>query len=162
MNKVKDLVSVNVECALRLYGTRDERYELISYIGEFLKHVATVTNVGDWDENFSLIEPPERFAAFLQSVNGNFVLGAQSLLSLRFDSANLNERALAVITERAEGVERSIPTAPPVAAFGSRAWEPDHFLVDVIVYLWMEFFVRFSMGSADALPRQLSLIGQGG
>lgn len=162
MNKVKDLVSVNVERVLRSVGSREELYELFPHIGEFLKNIVDVKDAYNIDEEFSLIEPPERFTALLYQANEDFVLGAQSLYSLRYEPDSLSESALSVVRERARRVELSIPTAPPIAQWGFRVWEPDEFLADVLVFLWMEFFVRLVTNRAGTPPQQLSLIGQGG
>lgn len=134
MTKIKDLVSVTVDSAFVLFPIDIERYELFVAVAW---EVQSLLNRGRPTVSPGLNEGVN---SFIRHTNANFSLSARDFTRVMSEGPEGNYRPITV--DRARRVQASIPNAA-VVKLASR-WNPDDMHEDVVLHLWLEFFVRFA------------------
>jgi len=141
MNKVKDLVSVNVATATRLFGA-EERYELLSYVVPYIRDLVVCSeNCGRPPRKPNYVTDL-RYEPFLASVYENFYMGASAMTSIKFSPPG-TECTIALAL-RAQKAASALMDTPIIREYDTRVWEEDEFMADCFCYLWMRFFMDLS------------------
>lgn len=144
MLKVKDLVTVNADFAMRKYSS-DERYELICCLSLAVKEFVTygykypryqAPQSHEWSAAFP-------FSDYLQSVFENFHEGAHALTQMKFSSYPDEDCALPnAVIDRAHRTLDGIVDSPVWQDLHSRVWEEHEFFADVCTYLWLSLWMQ--------------------
>lgn len=134
MTKIKDLITVHVDTAFRMFPIDCERYELALFM---LDRVA-MPNFGYVDK--SSLSQDTRINDFVVNAEENFANAAESLWSILYDPVN----ASSVCRDRARRI-------PPIVLERYNALWPDlgheDFVLGLMRALFVHFFKAFLLSS---------------
>jgi hypothetical protein len=143
MRKIKDLVTVQLENALRAYPSNEKRYELLVAVRSIVKAVEANTE-----------EVPQPTAGpvrdFIEGTHQNFMHGAMAL-ALTFIQDGNDDLPL-IISERAARTEASI--SPLAMQVIRRDTHLDCAVGAIVGRLWMEYYALLSSVQGSSLVSQ--------
>jgi hypothetical protein len=136
MNKVHDLVSVNVATAMRMFN-ENQRYELIPYLMVYIRDVIAVCENRNVPRTWDFKGLDMRFEPFLFGVYENFYMGAKAMWAVAFSPDGTEVET--IVADRAQRAASSLHGTILDGLF-TRIWDEDVFMSDCFSFLWMSFF----------------------